>query len=98
VTVAAHDDAAHLQVEHRKLDGRRSAVVAMRAVVRWHEGTDVTHQKQFARPGTRQQVGHQARVRTADEQGGGVLALIHQVLELLAVLRESIVVEATQAV
>ena len=98
MAVAAHDDAAHLQVEHGKLDGGRSAVMAMRAVVRWHKGTDVTHKKQLPRPRTRQQVRHQTRVRTADEQGGGVLALIHQVLELLAVLRKSIVVKTTQAV
>ena len=74
------------------------AVVAMGAVVRWHKGTDVTHQKQLPRPRTRQQIGNQARIRTANEQGGGVLALIHQVLELLAVLRKSIVVKTAQAV
>jgi hypothetical protein len=48
-----------------------------------HKGADIAHDEQLARPSAGQQVGQQARVRAADEQDGRVLAVAHQVLELL---------------
>ncbi len=97
VAVSAHDDAPHLQAEHREFDGGGRAVVAVRAVVGRHEGAHVAHQEEFTRPRAGEQVRHQARIGAADEQRGGPLALRHQVLEALAVARERIVVEAPQA-
>ncbi len=87
---------ADVQVEHRELDRRGGAVVAGRAVVRRHEGADVAHQEQLARPGAGEQVRHQARIGTADEQRRRVLAVVDQRLELRAVLREGVVVKAPQ--
>jgi hypothetical protein len=62
-----------------------------------HKGTDIAHDEQLARPGAGQQVGQQARVRAADEQDGRVLAVAHQVLELLLRAGKGVVVKAPQA-
>ena len=73
-------------------------VVAMRSIVGRHKRTDVTHQKQFAGTGPRQQIRHQARIRAANEQGGRMLPLVYQGLELLTVLWKRVVVETAQAI
>ena len=96
VAVATDDDAADLQAEHGKFNRRRRTVVALGAVVRWHESPHVAHQKQFPRPGTGQHVRHQPRVGAADEQRLGVLALGHQVLKTLLVQRKVVGLEMPQ--
>ena len=98
MTVATNDDALNFQVEHREFNRRRGAVVAMRSVVRRNERPHIAHKKQFAGPCPGQQVRNQSGVRAADEKRGGMLPLVHQVLELLAVLGESIVMKPTQAI
>jgi len=89
MAVTADHDARDLQVQYRKFNGRGRAVETRRAVVGRHEGTDVAHQEKFARPGARQQVGHQARIAAADEQRRRVLAVVHQQPEVAAVLRKA---------
>ena len=96
--MATDDDAFDLEAEHRELDRRHRSVKSMRLVIRRYEGAHVAHDEQVARGGTRQQVGHQAGVGAPDEQRGGMLPLVHQRLELLAVLGKGVVMEAAQTV
>ena len=85
MAVAADDDALHMQRQHCVLNRGHGAVQAMRAVIGRNESAHVAHDEQLARAGASQQIGHHARVRAADEQRLGVLALGHQVLKALLV-------------
>ena len=54
VAVAADHDAAHVEIEDRKLNRCRRAVVAMGSIVGRNEGPDVAYQKELSRTGSRQ--------------------------------------------
>lgn len=97
VAVATDHDALHLQAEHGELDRGHGAVQTVRLVIGRHQRADVAHKEELARSGAGEQVGHEARVGTADEQRLGVLALGHQVLEALLVAREVVGAEMPQA-
>ena len=96
VAVAADHNARNLQIQNGKFDRCRGAVVTGTAVVGRHKRPHVANDEQLAWAGARQQVGHQARVRAADEQDGRVLAVTHQILELLLHARKSMVMKAAQ--
>ena len=97
MTVAAHDDFTHLEIEHGELDGSGSAVIAVRRVERRHEISDVADHKQFTRAAVHQQIGHDARIGAADEQHGRTLPLVYEVLELPSEPRKITRLETPQA-
>ena len=68
----------HLQDQHRVFDGAGFRQIARRVTGkrgRRHQIADVAHDEQVARIGRNQQIGHDAAVRTGDEQAIGRLAL-----------------------
>src|SRR5690606_19738917 len=59
-------------------------------------GADVAHDEELPRPGAGQEIRHQARIRTPDEERLGMLAVRHQVLKALLVARKVVGMEAAQ--
>ena len=97
MAVTTDDDPVHLQVQHRKLDRGGRAVVPPAAVIGRHKRAYVAHQEELARPGAREHVGHEARIAAAYEQGGRVLAIVHQLAEAIGMQRKRVFLKATQA-
>ena len=74
VALNCDEGAGYVMVENRELGRCRRAVIAAGAGMRRDEGADVANVEQLTWPGAGQQVVHEPRIGTADEQDGRVLA------------------------
>jgi hypothetical protein len=97
VAVAADDDVLHREHECRELDSGRRAVEAGIGSERRDEVADVADDEEVSRKGARQEVGDDAGVRAADEQGAWALSFSDEALVVLTEAREGLASETSKA-
>src|SRR5690606_1875552 len=93
--MAADHYIRHIQHQYRVLDPRRGPMIAVRLVGR-DQIADVADDEELARSRSQQEIGYHTRVGTTDEERAGALAILDQLLEMLALARKILALETLQ--
>ena len=84
--MADHDDMAHLQLSHCKLESSAGAVIICIGSVRRHESSDIADDEDLARRGIEDDLRCDPRITAGNDKGLGRLAFCRQCGEELLML------------